>query len=185
VLLLFVIAWKRLCNRSLALDQGVIAASLRCYGDALRRGDAMKKLIVATDGSEHAMRALAYAVELAAAIDAELCLVTVTPDMGFSHEELQEFSRTEQLSLGEALTGQAEQTLETARSRALALGARRVRSEAASGDPAAQLLDIAAREHADAIIVGKRGWGPLHGMLLGSISQKLAALARCPVIVVP
>jgi hypothetical protein len=35
---LSVIAWKRLCNRSIELDQGVIVASLRCYGDALRRG---------------------------------------------------------------------------------------------------------------------------------------------------
>jgi nucleotide-binding universal stress UspA family protein len=145
----------------------------------------MKKLILATDGSEGAMRALAYAVELATAIDAELCLVAVIPDMGLTREEMQQFSRTENLSLGEALAGEAEQILQTARSRALQLGARRLRSQSAIGDPAEELLKLAEREGADGLIVGKRGWGPLRGMLLGSVSQKLASLARCPVTVVP
>jgi hypothetical protein len=35
--LLSVIGWKRLCNRSAELDQGVIVASLGCFGYALKR----------------------------------------------------------------------------------------------------------------------------------------------------
>lgn len=144
-----------------------------------------KKFILATDGSEGALRALDFAVALAAAFDAELQLVTVTADMGLSHDELSDFSRTENLSLAEVLDAQAQQVLERSKSRAAELGAGRLRTEAATGDPAEMILEIAAREGADGIIVGKRGWGPLRGMLLGSVSQKLASLARCPVIVVP
>ncbi len=145
----------------------------------------MKKLILATDGSEGAMRALALAVRLAMAFEAELCLVTVTPDMGLSRKDLQEFSRAENVSLGDVLEAEAQRILARAKGRAIELGAHRLRTEAATGDPAEMLLTIAERDGADGIVVGKRGWGPLRGMLLGSVSQKLVSLAACPVVVVP
>lgn len=145
----------------------------------------MKKILLATDGSESAMRALDFAVRLASAFQAELRLVTIMQDMGLSRSDLEEFTRTENLSLAEVLSNQAEETLAKAKSRALELGASRLGTEVASGDPAEMILKIAERDGADTIIVGKRGWGTLRGMLLGSVSQKLASLARCPVVVVP
>ncbi len=45
------------------------------------------------------------------------------------------------------------------------------------------ILELAKRYAAIGIVVGKRGWGPLRGMLLGS-PQKLASLISCPVVVV-
>lgn len=65
----------------------------------------MKKLLLATDGSESAMRALDFAVRLAAAFQAELRLVAVVQDMGLSRSDLEEFSRTENLSLADVLAG--------------------------------------------------------------------------------
>ena len=53
------------------------------------------------------------------------------------------------------------------------------------GDPAKVLIETVEREHADAIVVGRRGRGRLEGLLLGSVSQKLSCLAPCMVIVVP
>lgn len=145
----------------------------------------MKNLVLATDGSEGALRALEVAVKLATAFDAELTLVTVTADLGLGTDELRAFSRAESATLAEVLEAQAQQILERTRRRALELGARRLRTEAAIGDPAEAILAMAAREGTDGMVVGKRGWGPLRGMLLGSVSQKLASLARCPVVVVP
>lgn len=145
----------------------------------------MKKLLLATDGSESAMRALDIAVRLATAFEAELRLVTVVQDMGLSRSDLEEFSRTENLSLADVLAGQAEERLAKAKGRALERGIARLSTEMSNGDPAETILKIAERDGSDAIVVGKRGWGPLRGMLLGSVSQKLASLARCPVVVVP
>ena len=51
------------------------------------------------------------------------------------------------------------------------------------GHPVRVLLDAAAG--ADLLVVGSRGHGGFVGMLLGSVSQHLAAHAPCPVVVVP
>ena len=54
-----------------------------------------------------------------------------------------------------------------------------------AGDPAEALIKVAKDVHADAVVVGRRGLGQLKGLLLGSVSQKLASLAPCMAIIVP
>jgi nucleotide-binding universal stress UspA family protein len=51
------------------------------------------------------------------------------------------------------------------------------------GDPADVLIELSARF--DVLVCGSRGYGPLRAVLLGSVSHKLVAEARCPVIVLP
>jgi nucleotide-binding universal stress UspA family protein len=53
------------------------------------------------------------------------------------------------------------------------------------GDPAEVIIEAAAREKADIVVVGRRGRGRLSALLLGSVSQKVASLAPCTVVVVP
>jgi nucleotide-binding universal stress UspA family protein len=62
---------------------------------------------------------------------------------------------------------------------------RRIELESCTGDTAPTIIDIAREKGIDAIVVGRRGVGQLAGLLLGSVSQKLASLAPLPVIVVP
>jgi nucleotide-binding universal stress UspA family protein len=37
----------------------------------------------------------------------------------------------------------------------------------------------------DLLVCGSRGYGPLRAVLLGSVSRRITAEARCPVIVIP
>jgi nucleotide-binding universal stress UspA family protein len=55
----------------------------------------------------------------------------------------------------------------------------------ALGFPAERLADLAEEERADLIVVGSRGRGAFKAAFLGSVSNDLIGLARCPVVVVP
>jgi nucleotide-binding universal stress UspA family protein len=58
-----------------------------------------------------------------------------------------------------------------------------VEVDAVVGDPAEVLVDIS--KGLDVLVSGSRGYGPVRGVLLGSVSLHLTSEASCPVIVVP
>lgn len=58
-----------------------------------------------------------------------------------------------------------------------------VEADAFVEDPADVLIRVS--ENLDLIVCGSRGYGPLRAVLLGGVSRRLAADARCPVIVLP
>jgi nucleotide-binding universal stress UspA family protein len=53
------------------------------------------------------------------------------------------------------------------------------------GIPAERLAELADDEGADLIVVGSRGRGAFKAAFLGSVSNSLIGIARCPVVVVP
>ncbi|WP_029934572.1 universal stress protein [Sphingomonas sp. UNC305MFCol5.2] len=139
-----------------------------------------KHILVATDGSGPAARAVALAATLAKAIGAELRLLTVGSGLGPA--EARRLAHAEG-DLGAALDADAAALLDDAEAVARKNGATRVQRIAAWGDPAETILDSA--RDAEMLILGRRGRGRLTGLLLGSVSQKLVSLAPVPVIVVP
>jgi nucleotide-binding universal stress UspA family protein len=58
-----------------------------------------------------------------------------------------------------------------------------VEVDAFVGDPAQTLVDLSAQ--LDVLVCGSRGYGPVRAVLLGSVSRRVVAAARCPVIVLP
>ncbi|HWA88748.1 MAG TPA: universal stress protein [Rhizomicrobium sp.] len=139
------------------------------------------KIVAAVDGSDHSTRALEFAAKLAASFRAELVIVTVSQRM--VDEELRRFGRIESATIGDILEQEAAALLLAAKTRAEALGAARISTAAEEGDPAAALLEHT--RGTDALVIGRRGRGRLAGLLLGSVSQKLAALSPVPVTIVP
>ncbi len=91
----------------------------------------------------------------------------------------------EKSSVGDALDALSDRILVKARERSQCLGAARIHLKSRSGDSATAILETARDIDADAIFAGKRGRGRLAGVLLGSVSQKLASLAPCMVVIVP
>ena len=143
----------------------------------------MKLIISATDGSEGAERAIAAAADFAKSFDAKLLIVHVSED-GLSSKQLMLLDQL-RITEGDALDEISRRLLSRGREIARQRGAADIRTMSGGGDPAKVLIDIIEHDHADAIVVGRRGRGQLQGLLLGSVSQKLTSLAPCIVIVVP
>jgi nucleotide-binding universal stress UspA family protein len=60
----------------------------------------------------------------------------------------------------------------------------KIRSVLARGSIATTIIREAHRSKADLVVLGSRGLSDVQGFLLGSVSRKVAALARCPVLVI-
>lgn len=146
----------------------------------------MKRILVATDGSEHALTAAQLAAELAAGMGAELHVLAVAYRDRSEEEELREFAKIEHLGgmlnvIGEIAKSHAEQ----ARRQVETQGIKTVKVSVAEGDPTEEILAFIQKNTIDAVVVGRRGRSRVAGLLLGSVSQKLATLAPCIVIICP
>jgi len=142
----------------------------------------MRHILLATDGSSGAERAGDVAAEFVKATGGELSILTVGGNL--SRDEMEQLARSER-NIGDALDALSEHILMTAEERSRRFGVSHIQRHVGWGDPAEVILETAERIHADAIVVGRRGRGRLAGLLLGSVSQKVATLAPCVVIVVP
>ena len=101
-------------------------------------------------------------------------------------EELREFAKIEHLggvlnAIGEIAKSHAKQ----AQRRAEAQGAKSIKTAVTEGDPTEEILAFIQSNTIDAVVVGRRGKSRLARLLLGSVSQKLASLAPCIVIICP
>lgn len=142
----------------------------------------MRHIMVATDGSSGADRAVDVAAEIARALSGNLLIVTVADSLVF--EQAQQLVRTEG-STGDVVEAMTTQTLKAAEARARHLGVSQIELRVGWGDITRSLIDMATAVPVEMIIVGRRGRGQLAGLLLGSVSQKLVSLAPCAVVVVP
>ncbi|HLJ62081.1 MAG TPA: universal stress protein [bacterium] len=142
------------------------------------------KLVVATDGSPHAILAAAYAVRLAREIrKAEITIVNVghIPTValgGPGTGAMVNFGELEQAleQAGQAILEQTKRQFES--------GNAPVAAVYRTGDPAAEIIKVAQETKADLIIIGSRGLGQIGGLILGSVSERVLHAAPVPVLVV-
>ncbi|MGB1949275.1 MAG: universal stress protein [Marinobacter sp.] len=145
-----------------------------------------KKILVAVDGSKTSLKALNKAIALQKLMpDAEIYLLCV-----FKHHSLFEAS----LSIGrpveldipdKVLSDYAKGVVNHAKDLAKDRGATKVRGFVKGGRPSKVIVKFAEDKGADLIVVGTRGThSDKDGMLLGSVSHRVASHAKCPVLVV-
>lgn len=140
---------------------------------------AIEKVVVGNDGSDHSVRALQMAASIAKAFGAELQVVHVShlPVTFYAAAFETPIDLTEQLeSLRKEAEAKARQVLTES-----GVEARMVTLD---GNPADALVDYAAKEKADLLVVGSHGAGAIERFLLGSTSTRVVHHATCPVLVV-
>lgn len=145
----------------------------------------MKRILVATDGSAGADRAVEYAARTAKDYGAELLIVNVIGGYGLPDKIFLAFTQAQQTWLRGLLTSLSGEILTKAREHAWRFGVATIELESRTGDVAQAVIEIGQEKTVDLIVVGKRGAGALSQLLLGSVSQKLVSLAPLPVTVIP
>jgi nucleotide-binding universal stress UspA family protein len=150
----------------------------------VEEGVFMRTVLLATDGSEPAERATRFAVELTKHFEAKLVVVYVAGNMDLSRHDIKAIERAEG-NVADVFEQVAKQILSRAEANAHNAGIASIQTRTGWGDPAEQIIEIARRVEADTIVMGRRGLGRLSGLLVGSVSQKVASLAPCVVILVP
>jgi nucleotide-binding universal stress UspA family protein len=143
------------------------------------KGDNMfEKVLLAVDGSEHALHAARAAADLARTVQAKEFRIVVVydfipPYLGEPNLQLAIDARMEE----------AQSIMKTAIESVGDLPCE-IHTELIEGSPAEAIINVANTRASDVIVIGSRGLGTLAGLLLGSTSQKVVAHAPCPVLIV-
>jgi nucleotide-binding universal stress UspA family protein len=173
----------------------------------------IKTILVPTDGSEHAKKAVLLASDIAAKYQAGIVLLHVMLDGATAAElrnlvnvkwlpksALEAMNRTEEIQRAaatmpeavsvaiplpdEALEAVGKAILDDADATARKHGVKSIKRLLKRGRPAQCILAGADDEKVNMIIMGSRGLGDLRGMLVGSVSHKVGSLANCTCVTV-
>lgn len=136
-----------------------------------------RKIVIASDGSEGAARALSTAILLAKTHDAELHMISV--------EELPQFPA----SIDEVVEEKTEANhffasiMARAKGQAQELGVK-LMEHVLTGHAVATIVEFVERERADLLVIGYMGHSALYNRVIGSTTDRLVELAPSAVLVV-
>ncbi|MFC4324227.1 universal stress protein [Litchfieldia salsa] len=133
-----------------------------------------KKILLASDGSEHAIRAAEKAVYLiSATTDSTIEIIYVidasTSKADVLHSTNPELSRKQRLIKTEEIINQSKIEYKVT---------------VLHGEAGPTIVDYANKNEFDLVVIGSRGLNTLQEMVLGSVSHKVAKRVECPVLIV-
>ena len=145
----------------------------------------VKRILVTTDGSPASNRAVDLAAHMAVKHEASFYLLNVIREMQLP-PELKKMAKVENIGSArqDVLEFVAERILGDAERRAKRKGVKAVRKATRQGDPATAIAKYAQRNKIDLIVMGTRGLGGVKGMLMGSVSRKVANACNVNLLIV-
>jgi nucleotide-binding universal stress UspA family protein len=145
-----------------------------------------EKILIATDGSELANKAVAHGTKLAKEVDASVVFVTVTETwspyvMAASLEKgdpnpIKHFEASAEKSANEILT--------VAKAAAESVGVKFETVHVSNSTPAEGIIETAEKTGCDLIAMASHGRRGLDRMLLGSQTAEVLAFSKLPVLVI-
>jgi nucleotide-binding universal stress UspA family protein len=170
----------------------------------------LKKILVPVDGSNHSIKAVELAAELATKFDAEVILLhvllrghipaglrkaldvelsptRVKPDnlVVIPQEIMARVEDKKAATLSaDALEFIAKHFLSRVKQICKNAGVKKISERVEEGNPTRHILNIAAASRVDMIIMGSRGLSELKGLLVGSVSSKVQHLCTCTCVTV-
>lgn len=143
-----------------------------------------ERILVPVDGSDHALTALEFAVEVQKKWDSELLLLCVYRHYSLLEASMSMVNPDRPENLDDSMHQYATEVVEHAKKHAMDHGSKKVRGFVKSGPPARTIVNFAQDKNVNLIVLGSRGIGDVEGYLLGSVSHKVTSLSRCPTMVV-
>ncbi len=136
----------------------------------------IRRILVPVDGSAGSEIGMAWADLIARTVDAEVVvIVAFNPPSAIRRRGILE---TEHLRI--EMEQDAKEVATEATQLFLDRG-RRARALVVVGEATEAILDTAESEQVQLIVMGRRGMGRLQGLLVGSVSERVARLATVPV----
>jgi nucleotide-binding universal stress UspA family protein len=142
-----------------------------------------QRIVVGTDGSETASRAVEHAARLAVSVGASLIAVTAY-DPHPQGLERDRADAPEDLKWRITASGLADDRAQDAVHLARKIGVTKATALSEAGTAADALLDVAERRRADLIVVGSKGMSSPGRFLLGSVPNAVSHHAPCDVMIV-
>lgn len=139
------------------------------------------KLLVAIDGSKNAIRALKYAIKLIGKLSeaSEIVLVNAHDDMALRGAS--------QFVGKEAVSDYLRDISSTELAEAVAVAEKagvKFETRTVKGQVAQAIVKTAADRGCDAIVLGSKGRSALRDLLIGSVAQRVVAMASVPVTLI-
>lgn len=144
---------------------------------------AYRTVVVGTDGSDSSMAAVDRAASVAA--DSAATLVIGCAYYPADKEQVEKASDVLRDEAYQVVgSAPAEDTLRTARERAVKAGATDVETVPVVGEPVDSLRKVVKEHAADLLVVGNRGLNTLAGRILGSVPSEVARKTGVDVLIV-
>ncbi|MEC5425947.1 universal stress protein [Virgibacillus sp. C22-A2] len=136
-----------------------------------------KKVLLASDGSQHAKRAAENAINITACGSDSTLEVLYVVDADKAKSDV--LNNWNAIDVNDSRKVQMEEVDRLAKEAGV-----KYEIKILHGEPGPSIVDYANKNDADIVVVGSRGLNGLQEFVLGSVSHKVAKRANCPVLIV-
>jgi len=139
--------------------------------------EGIKKILIATDGSEYTKEAVSQGLHLAKVLGADVTALYVIDQTSFVSFPID----SSIVSVYSLLENEGKRAVEEVKKEGEQLGVT-VTTVVAEGSPTRKIVEMAA--NMDLVVIGTLGRSALSKLFMGSVAERVTRYAPCPVLVV-